>query len=116
MPPGQMYQYYFVYPSGCAWCHFHADAIISSRLACTGFQPRTFFAFSLDAISFAGSPPRLGDYTAGIGCPVTLRAVSITSLTVNPTPFPRLNTSLAPPLARYFTASMCASARSVTWI
>ena len=41
----------------------------------------TAFAFSLEATSRAGSPARRGVSTAGIGCPVTLRAVSITSRT-----------------------------------
>ena len=42
-----------------------------------------FFAFSLEATSFAGSPARLAVSNAGIECPVTFLAVSITSLTDN---------------------------------
>ena len=71
---------------------------------------------SLDATSLAGSPARRGVSTAGMGCPVTLRAVSITSRTEYPIPFPRLKILLSPPCIRYCTARMCACAKSVTWM
>ena len=58
-----------------------ALAMISSRLSCIGFQPRILFAFSLEATSLAGSPARRSVSIAGIECPVTVLAVSITSLT-----------------------------------
>ena len=44
-------------------------------------QSSEVFAFSLDATSLAGSPARLEVSVAGIGCPVTFLAVSITSRT-----------------------------------
>lgn len=54
----------------------------------------------LEAINVEGSPARRGSSLAGIGWAVTLRAVSITSLTVKPTPFPRLKILLSPPSRR----------------
>ena len=67
------------------------------RSAYRGFQPSTLLAFSEDATSWAGSPARRGAISAGMGCH---RATSTTSLLVNPTPLPRLNTSFSPPLSR----------------
>ena len=46
--------------------------------------------------------------------PVTVMAARITSLTENPLPFPRLNTSFCPPSLRYSSASKWALARSDT--
>ena len=74
------------------------------------FQPRIFFAFSLEAIKTAGSPALLSSSTALIGFPVTFLAVSMTSFTVNPTPFPRLKMLLSLPSIKYFTARICACA------
>ena len=81
-----------------------------------GFQPRTVFAFSDDATSCAGSPARRAAISHLIGLPTTFSAVSMISLTVKPTPLPRLNTLFSPPFIRYSAAKMCADARSVTWM
>ena len=77
-----------------------AEATIVFRSLYLGFQPSTWMAFSEEAMSWAGSPARRGAILAGMGWPVTARATSTTSFTVKPTPLPRLNTLLSPPLSR----------------
>ena len=86
----------------CGWllCHAQAEATMVFRSLYCGFHPSTRMAFSEEAISWAGSPARRGATLAGIGCPVTARATSTTSLTVNPTPLPRLKTLFSPPCIR----------------
>ena len=44
--------------------------------------------------------PEQVELISGPGCPVTARATSTTSLTVNPTPLPRLKMLFSPPFIR----------------
>ena len=49
--------------------------MISSKSACSGFQPSTVLAFSLEATNLAGSPALLSATLAAIGSPVAFFAV-----------------------------------------
>src|SRR5258705_5642587 len=68
-------------PSGCFFLHSQSVRRIEARSGCAGCQPRRVRAFSALAISREGSPGRGGSIFIAIGCPVTWRAVSMTSRT-----------------------------------
>lgn len=91
---------YWLYPLGWLLCQAQAVATMVFRSANWGFQPRTDLALSEEATSWAGSPARRGQISAGMGWPVTARATSMTSFTEKPTPLPRLNTLFSPPERR----------------
>ena len=93
----------------------HASATMVASSVRSGCQPSSVRARSAEATSTAGSPGRRGAGSVGIGRPVTVRQVSITSRTEKPLPLPRLNTWCRPGSA-YRSASRCASARSSTWM
>ena len=99
---------------------------ISSNSVYFGFQPRSRIAFSELATSTAGSPERRGCTSAGIGCPVTRRADSITSRHAEALSITKVvdeRTKVVAPIFRRFgvlsrasSAKRWASARSETWM
>ena len=62
VPPSQS-----AYPCGCLLCQSQAVLMMVFRSSYSGFQPSTVLAFSLDAISCAGSPARRASSLAGMG-------------------------------------------------
>jgi hypothetical protein len=69
---------------------FQASKIMVSSFGFSGSHPRSDLILSLEATSTDGSPGRLGDSTASMGRPVTLRAAPTISKTEKPSPLPRL--------------------------
>ena len=89
----QLHPFYFWCPWGWELCQSQALRTIVSTSECRGSHPSRRLIFSELATSTAESPGRRGDSTALIARPLTLRAMSITSRTLNPLPLPKLQIS-----------------------
>ena len=85
-------------------------------LALTEFQRPHRVAASEESCLLAQGLLCLGPATRGTGRPVTSSTARTTSSTEWPAPVPTLRTSKAPPASRCSSATMCASARSATWM